>query len=474
MLVLLTTINIPADLLVHAEVNTLYSTEFMLDYDPNASAWVIDRFGTTGDNIKLRFGNVPGRSITFDVSNSWFEFGSNINLKQNQIKNVALDNLPAAPTSPVNGQIYYNTTDKQTYVWNGTQWSNLTTTGHTQNTDSGTTSNTFTLDQDNSGGDTMVAFGITAGPYLRWDITNSRFVLNSNLRVEGNEAIVGQSFIANDHNATGSNGIINLGRLGNVWQKISFNAVTGSFETSAPLTVGGSLMANGNTFTLDADNTGVPQNVSIIAEQGTGNDGILRYNATLKRWELSNDGGAFIALENGYTTLFAQNAASTTACPTGGYVFTSGLDANRNSTLDSSEVANTATVCNGTGGSSGNGNTNSGGGNTLAGVCIVTRTASYSNSAQYSVALTGMLSYTDNNLELTLANGTHVNTIGNNNGGSSSWTNPSYILSILGSAQNLMLYLNYNGTPPAGQTPYVTSAKITKFGNTLNCTVVNL
>lgn len=510
----MSTWHISATMAQDSKLNALYTTEFLLDYDPAESAWIIDRFADVSGNLELRFGNNPNQGIKFDVTNQWFSFGSDISLSQNEIKNAALDNRATAPLSPVTGQIYHNTTDKQTYVWNDTAWINLSDSGHTQNTDTGTTANTFTLDQDNSGGNTTLAFGAGTGAMVRWDITNDRFVINDNLRVEGNTGIIGEGFIAGNHTSTASDGILNLGRLGNNWQRIQFNAASGLFETTSGLSVGGNMQMNGNTFTLDADNTGAPQNVSLIANQGTANNGVLRYNAVLKRWEISNDGAAYVAVAgpgpqgpagatgpqgaqgiqgpagtqgptgaqgaagaagtNGFTTLFAQTAATTTACPSGGFVFTSGLDSNRNNILDSGEVATSATICNGTGGSGGNGNSNSGGGNTLAGTCIVTRTASYSGSAQYSIALSGMASYTDNNLEVTFANGNRINSVSNNNGGSSSWNDPIYLLSILGSAQNFMMYVNYNGTPPAGQTPYATSAKITKFGNTLNCSVVNL
>ena len=50
------------------------------------------------------------------------------------------------------------------------------------------------------------------------------------------------------------------------------------------------------TFTLDSDNVGGGNDVDIVANQGTDNDGTLRYNATLNQWELSNDGGAFQAI----------------------------------------------------------------------------------------------------------------------------------------------------------------------------------
>ena len=50
------------------------------------------------------------------------EYHSDINLNQNQIVNVVLHKLSSAPSSPVSGQIYYNTTDNTVYFWDGTAW----------------------------------------------------------------------------------------------------------------------------------------------------------------------------------------------------------------------------------------------------------------------------------------------------------------------------------------------------------------
>ena len=48
-----------------------------------------------------------------------------LNLNQNELQNASLQKLAIAPSAPVVGQIYFNTTDSQTYIWDGTNWQSL-------------------------------------------------------------------------------------------------------------------------------------------------------------------------------------------------------------------------------------------------------------------------------------------------------------------------------------------------------------
>ena len=63
------------------------------------------------------------------------KFLSALDLNKNELQNVALQNLTAAPSSPATGQIYFNTTDKTHYVYSGTAWLKFVPSGSISNAD---------------------------------------------------------------------------------------------------------------------------------------------------------------------------------------------------------------------------------------------------------------------------------------------------------------------------------------------------
>ena len=49
-------------------------------------------------------------------------FLNSINLNKNQLMQAAVENLSTAPSNPVEGQIYFHTTDKVIYIRIGAAW----------------------------------------------------------------------------------------------------------------------------------------------------------------------------------------------------------------------------------------------------------------------------------------------------------------------------------------------------------------
>ena len=54
---------------------------------------------------------------------------TDLNLNKNELQNAVIQNLASAPTSPVAGQEYFNTTDHKKYIYDGTNWVDETNQG---------------------------------------------------------------------------------------------------------------------------------------------------------------------------------------------------------------------------------------------------------------------------------------------------------------------------------------------------------
>jgi hypothetical protein len=107
-------------------------------------------------NYNLQFGSSLA-AIQFDTVTDQFNFTKSINLQGNEIKNVRLEQLAAAPTcnAASSGRVYFNTTNNDTFSCNDTEWKSLTNGITTSETEQ-------TLDYDSAPTNSIIALSITS------------------------------------------------------------------------------------------------------------------------------------------------------------------------------------------------------------------------------------------------------------------------------------------------------------------------
>ena len=260
---------------------------------------------------------------------------TDINLNQNELQNGVVQNLGTAPGSPVEGQIYYNSTggDKQLYFYNGSAW--ISVAGDISEVIAGDgltgggNSGSVTLNVVGGTGITANAndiaitnTGVTAASY-----GSSTAIPVITVNAQGQITAASTAAISTDLTIAADSGSDDTVTLGT--DTLTFAGTSNEIETTVTnnqiqiglvdnptiagnLIVSGNLTVSGTTTTVDtetinlADNiitlnsnaTGTPsENAGIEVERGDSTNVALRWNETSDVWEITKDGSNYYEIQ---------------------------------------------------------------------------------------------------------------------------------------------------------------------------------
>ena len=202
-------------------------------FDLSTGKIILDR-DNKFSNPTLQFGGTLNESLFWDSAQNFFTFTDDVNFDGNEIVDFRVENLSAAPACDGSsmGRIFFNLSDAKSYVCNGSMWRQIDRAGDS------TPDNFFTVDDDNSGGDTGFYFGGNLSKVLKYDATNSTFLFNDDLKISGNLEVLGTisgfggtATLANGQSMT----VTHPAQSDYFWQATAFREMTGSAGTDSSL-----------------------------------------------------------------------------------------------------------------------------------------------------------------------------------------------------------------------------------------------
>jgi hypothetical protein len=251
-----------------------------------------------------------------------------IDLNKNELLNARIQNLGAAPSNPVSGQIYFDSSDHFLYFFNGTQW--LRASG-----DFGTGIVPTTITPGDS------AFEGTSSSVARADHQHAMPIVNLGEHTAGNY-VAGISGTTNQITVTGSgsegstptislpadvtvSGSISTGTVNATTLNTDTLATDGNVTVGGDLQVDGNLNVNGtvnainrtevnlvdNTIKLNTDFSGTPiTDAGIIVERGDEADVSILWKESATEWQVTNDGAHYHAIARKYAETLSSSSTS--------------------------------------------------------------------------------------------------------------------------------------------------------------------
>ena len=232
---------------------------------------------------------------------------SSIDLNKNELQNGVIHVLAANPSNPVEGQIYYNSTDNKLYFYDGSNWADAS--GDIKSVNTNTTSTISVTDPDGpnpkidtitaavTNGGSALATGDQIFDHVASSIGNVSFTLQGTT----NEIEVTDGLdMGDDSTATiGLPDDVTVTNDLNVGNNLD---VTGNAVIDGNLTVSGTTTTvNSNTveigdsiITLNSDETGAPsQDAGIEIERGTSPNRSLVWDESAGEWTIQQASGTY-------------------------------------------------------------------------------------------------------------------------------------------------------------------------------------
>jgi hypothetical protein len=260
-----------------------------------------------------------------------------IDLNKNELLNARIQNLGAAPSNPVSGQIYYNSQDNVMYFWNGTEW--ISTSGSLEVIQDAIGSYVLggvglTASYDDSTGHTTIDLDdteVNAGSYgsttkvPTFDVDGQGrltsagevdLIIPLDNQTTGDyvATIIGTANEVTVSPNSGHNAAVTIGLPDNV-------EITGNLQVGGNLNVIGTVNSvnttqiniEDNKVKLNSNFTGTPTtDAGITVERGDEADVELLWNETSNNWTLTNNGTDYHAIVRKYAETLGSSATSYT------------------------------------------------------------------------------------------------------------------------------------------------------------------